>query len=178
MSITRYAITTFGALLTMAGMAHAQATGATTVSVAIAAEASLNINAASTLSTSGTTFSNPFTGTTSLTYKIRTTKVGGTGTITLKVTSDFAGVGGPSVLTPPTAGDALSYTCTLAAPGTPCAGSLTSSTTAATSVGTFGTDNKSTSAGNAGTINWSLTNDPVYSTGSYSATVTFTISAT
>src|SRR6202035_5928807 len=100
MSITkRNAIATFGSLLIIAGTARAQgATGTTTVSVAIAAEASLTINTAtSTLSTSGTTFSNPFTGTTSLTYKIRTTKVGGAGTITLKVTTDFGTVGGPSV---------------------------------------------------------------------------------
>jgi hypothetical protein len=94
------------------------------------------------------------------------------------VTSDFSPVSGPSVLTPPTAGDALTYTCTLAAPGTACPASPTSSTTVATAVGTFGTDAKSTSAGNTGTINWSLTNDPLYATGSYSATVTFTISAT
>ncbi|MBZ5728205.1 MAG: hypothetical protein LAP87_24865 [Acidobacteriia bacterium] len=175
---TRYTTATLGALL-MAGMLNAQgATGTTTVSVAIAAEASLNITTGSTaLTTSGTTFSNPFTGSTSLTYKIRTTKVGGSGTITLKVTSDFSPANGPSVATPPTGGDALTYTCTLAAPGTACTGSLTSSTTASTSVGTFGTDAKSTSGGNTGTINWSLTNDPLYSTGSYSATVTFTIAA-
>jgi hypothetical protein len=176
--VKRNAIASFGALLIMAGTARAQSlTGTTAVQVAIAAEASLTINTAtSTLSTIGATFSNPFTGTTSLTYKIRTTKVGGSGLITLKVTTDFAGAGGPSVLAPPTAGDALTYSCTLAAPGTACTGPITSSTAVATNVGTFGTDNKSASAGNAGTINWSLTNDPVYSTGTYTATVTFTIS--
>jgi hypothetical protein len=175
----RHAIATLGALLIMAGTARAQATGTTTVTVAVAAEASLTINTAtSTLSTSGTTFSNPFTGTTSLTYKIRTTKGTGAGSITLKVTSDFPGPGGPSVLTPPTAGDALTYNCTLVGLGTACTGPITSSTSTATNVGTFGADAKSTAAGNAGTINWSLTNDPMYSTGSYSATVTFTISAT
>jgi hypothetical protein len=175
-NMKRNAIATFGALLIMAGTARAQNTTALTVTVG--AEASLNITAATPLSTSGTTFSSAYTGTTSLTYKIRTTKVGGTGSITLKVTSEFAGTGGPSVGTPPTVGDALSYTCTLAAPGTACTGSQISSLAAGTPVGTFGTDNKSTSAGNTGTINWSLTNDPLYATGSYSATVTFTISAT
>jgi hypothetical protein len=174
----RHGIATLGALLIMAGTARAQLTGTTSVTVAVAAEASLSINAATALSTSGTTFSNPFTGATSFTYKIRTTKVGGTGNITLRVTSDFPGPGGPSVLTPPSAGDALTYNCTLVALGTACTGPITSSTSTATNVGTFGADNKSAAAGNAGTINWSLTNDPMYSTGSYSATVTFTISAT
>jgi hypothetical protein len=176
--MTRNAIVTFGALLILAGTAHAQLTGATTVSVAINAEASLTIAATSSLSTSGGTFSNAFTGTTSLTYKIRTTKSGGTGLITLKVTSDFAGTGGPSVLTPPTTGDALTYTCTLTAPGAACTGTQTSSTTTSTSVATFGADAKSSAAGNTGTINWSLTNDPLYATGTYTATVTFTISST
>jgi hypothetical protein len=174
----RNAIATFGALLIMAGTARAQgATGTTTVSVIIGAEASLSINAATALSAAGSTFANAFTGATTFTYKIRTKQVGGTGSITLQVTSDFAGAGGPSVLTPPTSGDALTYSCTLAAPGTACTGPITSSTTAATSVGTFGTNAKSTFAGNLGTINWTLTNDPVYATGTYNATVTFTISA-
>ena len=104
-------------------------------------------------------------------------KAGGSGSITLKVTADF-GPGGPSVLSPPTAGDTLAYTCTLTAPGTPCSGSQISSTTAGTAVGTFGADAKSASAGNGGSVAWTLTNDPMYSTGTYTATVTFTISAT
>jgi hypothetical protein len=168
-------------VLALAGTANAQfaTTGTTIVSVAIAPEAALQINTAtSTLAAAGTTFNNNYTGTTSLTYKVRTTKVGGSGTITLKVTTDFSPAGGPSVLTPPTAGDTLAYTCTLTAPGTACSGSQTSSTTAGTAVGTFGADAKSASAGNGGSVAWTLTNDPQYSTGTYTATVTFTISAT
>lgn len=169
------------ALLASAGTARAQfaTTGTTTVSVAIAPEAALQINTStSTLTAAGTTFNANYTGSTSLTYKVRTTKVGGSGTITLKVTTDFSPAGGPSVGTPPTAGDTLAYTCTLTAPGTACSGSQTSSTTAGTPVGTFGTDAKSASAGNGGSVSWTLTNDPQYSTGTYTATVTFTISAT
>jgi hypothetical protein len=45
-------------------------------------------------------------------------------------------------------------------------------------VGSFGADAKSTAAGNTGSVAWSLTNDPTYATGAYTATVTFTISAT
>jgi hypothetical protein len=181
-NMKRIATSTAFVLLALAGLAQAQTfntTGTTSVSVAVAAEAAISIGTATTtIANTPGTFSSPYTGTTALTYKIRTTKVGGTGTITLKVTSDFAPSGGPSVATPPTTGDALSYTCTLSAPGTACSGSLTSSTTAATSVGTFGAGAKSTSAGNSGSVAWSLTNDPVYDTGNFSATVTFTIAAT
>ena len=50
--------------------------------------------------------------------------------------------------------------------------------TAATSVATFGAAASSAKAGNTGSVAWSLTDDPVYATGAYAATVTFTISAT
>jgi hypothetical protein len=97
-------------------------TGTTSVSVTVGSEAAIQVNTAtSTLTSAGTTFNN-YTGSTAFTYKIRTTKVGGTGAVTVQVTSDFSPVGGPSVATPPTAGDALAYTCTVAAPGTACAG--------------------------------------------------------
>jgi hypothetical protein len=56
-----------------------------------------------------------YTGTTAFLYKIRTTQSTGTGAVNVKITSDFAGAGGPSVLTPPSAGDALTYSCTVAA---------------------------------------------------------------
>ena len=154
-------------------------TGTTSVQVTVASEAAIRIDTATTnLTTSGTIFNN-YTGTTNFTYKVRTTKVGGTGTVTLQVTSDFSPAGGPSVATPPTAGDTLAYTCTVAAPGTACTGSQTASTTGATSVATFGADAHSLQAGTGGnSVSWTLTNDPVYKTGSYSSTVTFTISST
>jgi len=151
----------------------------TTLSVTIGPEASIAISASSTtLSANGTAFSSDFLGSTSFAYKIRTSKTGGTGNIGLEVTSDFSPASGPSVANPPTAGDALTYTCTVSSPGTGCTGSQTSSTTAATSVATFGADAHSGKTGNAGSVNWDLTNDPKYGTGSYTATVTFTISAT
>ncbi len=152
--------------------------GTTTVSVTVGAEASIRVDTATTnLTTTGTIF-NDYTGTTSLTYKIRTTTSGGTGSITSKVTADFGPANGPSVASPPSAGDALTYTCTVSAPATPCSGAQTSSTTAETNVATFGANAHSAKAGNSGSVGWTLTNDPVYQTGSYSATVTFTISAT
>ena len=156
-------------LMLTATFAHAQlGTTATTgqLTLTVGAEAGLTVNTATTtLASAGTNFS-PYTGTTNLTYYVRTTKVGGSGTIVLKVTTDFAGAGGPSVGTPPTAGDALKYTCTVSAPGTACVGTITSSTAATTSVATFGTDAHSTFAGNTSSVAWALTNDPLYATGS------------
>lgn len=172
----RIATTIACTLLAMAGIVRAQNT--TTLSVAVNPEASLTVTTGTTnLTTSGTNFTVPFTGNTSFTYQIRTMKSGGNGTITSKVTADFAGTGGPSVGTPPSTGDALTYTCTVASPGTACTGSQTSSTSTATSVATFGAGANSTKAGNTGSVAWSLTDDPVYATGTYTATVTFTISA-
>ena len=164
-------------LMTLAAQAQFNTTGTTSMSVTVAAEASLQVNTATTtLANVGTIF-NAYTGTTNFTYKVRTTKTGGTGTITLQVTSDFSPATGPSIATPPTAGDAMTYTCTTTAPATGCVGTVTSSTSAATSVATFGTNAHSASAGNAGSVAWSLTDDPTYTTGAYSATVTLTISA-
>ena len=150
------------------------ATGTTTLSLTVDVAAAIRIDTGTTnLTTAGGVFTNPYTGTTNFTYRIRTSKVSGTGTITLRVTSDFSPSGGPSVL----GGDLLTYTCTLAS-GTACIGSTTSSTTATTSVATFGTDAHSASAGDAGSTAWTLTNDARYQTGTYTATVTYTISAT
>jgi hypothetical protein len=175
----QYILALAAALLTApASFAQFAATGTTTISVTVSAEASLQVTTSTTtLAAIGTIF-NPYTGTTNLLYKIRTTQATGTGSITLKVTSDFSPANGPSVATPPTAGDALAYTCTVAAPGTGCSGSITSSTSASTSVATFGAGASSANAGTAASTAWSLTNDPLYKTGSYSATVTYTISAT
>jgi hypothetical protein len=166
-------------LLFTASVGHAQgsATGPTTVSVTVGPEASLTVNSTTTLATTGTVFNN-YTGTTTATYLIRTTQSGGSGSITLKVTTDFTPANGPSVTTPPTSGDKLAYTCGGAAPATPCTGSQTASTSASTPVVTFGADAHATSAsGSTATAAWTLTNDPVYKTGTYQATVTFTISA-
>ncbi len=155
------------------------ATGTTSVSITVASEAALRIDTPTTsLTTTGTVFNN-YTGTTNFTYKIRTSQGTGTGTITAQVTSDFSGSGGPSVATPPSAGDALVYSCTVATPGTACTGSQTASTTSSTSIATFGADAHSTVAGTgSNSVAWTLTNDPVYKTGTYAATVTFTISST
>jgi hypothetical protein len=152
-------------------------TGTTNLSVTVSAEASITINTATTTLTSASAFA-PFTGTTSYTYIIRTSDSTGTGSIQLQITTDFSPSGGPSVATPPTAGDRLAYTCSVASPGTACSGTINSSTSAQTSVATFGADAHSAVAGNSGSVSWSLTDDPKYKNGSYTAVATFTISAT
>jgi hypothetical protein len=170
----------FAAVLIACPAIYAQfaPTGTTTVSVTISSEAALQVTTGTTtLAGTGAVF-NAYTGTTNLLYKIRTTQSTGTGTITLRVTSDFSPANGPSVATPPSAGDALTYTCTVAAPGTGCSGSQTASTTASTSVATFGAGASSANAGSAASTAWSLTNDATYKPGAYSSTVTYTISAT
>jgi hypothetical protein len=166
------------ALVQSPALAQFGPSGTTTLSVAVGPEAAIRINTSnSTLATTGNAFTSNFTGSTSFTYKIRTSKSGGTGTIGVQVTTDFSPGSGPSVANPPTAGDALSYSCTLTAPATACTGQQTASTTSTTPVATFGADAHSGNNGNNGSLSWSLTNDPKYGTGTYTATVTFTISA-
>jgi hypothetical protein len=153
-------------------------TGTTNISVTVAAEASLYVSTATTALTSGGTLFSDYTGTTNLLYKIRTSKGAGTGNIQAQVTTDFSPTGGPLVATPPTTGDTLSYSCTVSTPGTACDPGQIASTTSGTPVVSFSADARSARAGNSGSVSWTLTNDPQYKTGPYSATVTFTVSAT
>src|ERR1017187_8698273 len=99
---TKCAVFVAVALASVSAQAQFAGTGTTSVSVTVGAEASLQVNTATTTLTNVGTIFAQYTGSTSLTYKMRSTKVGGTGTITLKVTTDFGPAGGPSVLTPPT----------------------------------------------------------------------------
>ena len=168
-----------GALIQPSALAQSFGpSGTTTLSIVVGPEAAIRIDTSSSaLAAAGNAFNSNFTGSTSFTYKIRTSKTGGTGTIGVQVTSDFSPSAGPSVASPPSAGDTLSYTCTVTAPGGACTGTQTASTTATTPVATFGSDAHSANNGNSGSLSWSLTNDPKYGTGAYTATVTFTISA-
>ena len=144
----------------------------------IGSQAGLTITNSSTpLTASGSNFS-LFSGSTGLTYYVRTTETGGGGSITLKVTSDFSPSGGPSVASPQTSADALTYTCTVASPGTACTGTQTASTSSQTNLATFGTNVHTGTGGSTASVGWSLANDPNYKTGTYSAIVQFTISAT
>jgi hypothetical protein len=167
-----------------ATMSYAQYTATATLAVTVGPEASIVVNSSPAFSTS-TTFAD-YTSTTTLTYKVRTTAAG-TGNVTVYVSTDFSAGGsggGPSVLTPPNAGDALTYTCTAGSPvtgtTTPCATAQTATTVAgsATNVVSFAHSTQSDKAGDAITTSWDLTNDPSYKAGSYNAVATYTISAT
>lgn len=156
-----------GLLASSSLFAQFNTTGTTTLSVTVAPEGAISVAGATPLTTSTTIF-DPYTGSTSFTYKIRTTT--SNSTITLSAT-EFAGTG------PKLANSNLTYTCAATAPAVPCSGTQTAATTA-TAVATFGANAHSLTAGTAGnTISWVLANDPAYTTGAYTSTVTFTIAA-
>ena len=138
----------------------------------------LSVTAGLPLSGSGTTFVS-YSGTLPVSYRVRTTTAGG-GSITVQATSDFSPVGGPSI-----GSGALTYTCTGASLGTSCAGTQTVTTTAQTPVLTVpggactgGGGACSTSDPNSVSLSFVLSNDPQFNTGTFSAALTFTISAT
>ncbi len=135
------------------------------------------------LTKAGTSF-NTFAGTVTLSYRARTRQGTGQGTITVKATTDFQPSGGPSIANPPNAGDQFTYTCSGATLGVACSGIQTVSTTSATSVVSLGASACtgggapcSTANPNSANVTFILTDDPKYKTGSYSATLTWTISA-
>ena len=168
-------------LLLAASTAFAQfgTTSVTTLTLTVAAEASIQADSSTPLTTSGTIF-NDYGGTTNFTYKVRTGTSVNTAGVTLEITKNFgSAASGPSVANSGSTGDTLKYTCTAAATSaTACGSAQTSSTTAATTVATFAASAHSVKAGDAGSVIWDLVNDPAYAVGSYTATATFTISAT
>ena len=107
------------------------------------------------------------------------------GTITAKSISDFATCGAPATA-PSVACNAVKYTCAAVTFGTGCASTQTLSTTTSTSVVSLppssGCTNGGSPCGPANpsgiSLTFTLTNDPNYKTGTYSAIVQFTISAT
>jgi hypothetical protein len=134
--------------------------------------------------TKGNSSFNSFTGTMTLSYRARTRQGTGQGAITVKASTDFSPAGGPSIANPPSAGDKFTYTCSGATLGVACFGTQTVSTTAATTVVWLGASACtgggapcSTANPNSANVTFILSDDPKYKTGSYSATLTWTISA-
>src|ERR1035438_1779355 len=156
----------------------ATGTATQTLNAMIYPIAKLSAPASVSLTSGGTQF-NPFQGSVPITFRARSTPAGG-GTMTLQVTSDFAPAGGPSA-----ASGALTYTCSSANLGTACSGAQTASTTLQTPVLTLPASACTGGGGacsaqdpNSLTLNFTVVDDPRYDTGSYSAKVTFIISAT
>jgi len=141
-----------------------------TLGVSVGPEASFTAVDATTSMTKADTAFGAYTGTTNFTYKIRTTQSGGSGSITVIVTS-FSGTGGPAIAD-------LAYTCTAPASGSPCASSTAASTSTASSVVSFGADAHSADTGDTGATVWTLADQPQIKTGTYTSTATYTISAT
>jgi len=139
------------------------------LTVAVGPEATFASAFSGTTLTAADTQFGGFGGTTSFTYKIRTSQSLGTGSITVQVTA--FGADGPAVAD-------LAYTCTAPSSGTPCSSSTTASTATGTSVVGFAADAHSADTGDAGTAVWTLKDKPGVKTGSYTSTATFTISAT
>ena len=153
-------------------------TGTQTLTATINPIGSITVPASASFTTSVTTF-HPYTSSVAVSYNARTTPTG-SGTITLNITSDFTPAGGPSA-----ASGALSYICSGATLGTGCSGAQTASPSLQTpvvaipaSACTGGGGACSSAAPNSVNLVFTLTDDPGYATGSYSAKVTFTISAT
>ena len=143
-----------------------------------------SVPATTILTNTGSVFNN-YTGNTSITYKARTGTSVATAAITVRATSDFSPSG--QGLSVGASGGPLTYTCsgTLTGGFTPCSGTPTVSTTTATNVVSMAasacTGGSSPCSGvnpNTVTVNFTLTNKPSYKTDVYSATLTWTISAT
>jgi hypothetical protein len=139
-----------------------------TMSVAVAPEASFTALDTTTTLTNATIFG-AYTGTTNFTYKIRTTLVGGSGAITVSL-GVFSGSGGPVIAD-------LLYTCTAATLGVTACSSTTPTGGLGTPVATFGTDAHSADAGDAGTTAWTLPDKTTLKTGTFTSVATYTISA-
>lgn len=154
-------------------------TATQTLSAAISPKGKVSVSPAVSLVNSGTAFTT-YSGALPVQFYIRTSP-GSAGTITVQATSDFSPAGGPLV----TSGN-LTYTCSGPTLGTACAGTQTVSRTLQTPVlnvssaggtCTGGGGACSAAAPNSVSINLSLPNTPTFSTGTYSAQLTFTISA-
>ena len=156
------------------------ATGTTTqtLSATIDAIGKVSVPSSLTLTSAGTTFV-AYSGNLSVSYKARTTATTGSGSLTLKATADFSPAGGPSI-----SGGQVTYTCSAASLGTACSGTQTASTASQTNVVTLGAGvctggGGSCSSANPNTVQstFKLSDNPAFKTGTYSATITFTISA-
>ncbi len=149
----------------------------TSLQVTVGPEASISIaSATQTFTLSGTVFNNyllsmPFT------YKVRTTKSGGSGTVVATFAADF--VGDASGSGPLIAGGDLTYTSSSPLTGVTAQSSAIPAVVggAGTNVLSFGANIRSANDGTAGLIDWVLANKPQYETDSYQASVVLTISA-
>jgi hypothetical protein len=166
-------------LLLMLPLMAAAGTGVTTQTLTATVNPAWRLSApASVAMAGGPNPFQPFRATFPVSYQVRTTP-SGSGSITLRVTSDFSPSGGPTSVA-----GGLTYTCGAAGLGAACSGTQTASTSSQTPVVTLPASACTGGGGvcsnqdpNSLNLTFVLTDDPQYKTGSYSATITFTISA-
>jgi hypothetical protein len=165
------------ALLLAASSAFAQGATQQTnyLNVAVAPEASLAaVNNTSLTEGSGAFAS--YTGSTSLTFSVRTSKASGTGggTISFKIANDFTDTSSDTI----SVAANLTYSCSAGSVGTACSGSSNPiALSTAETIVTFANDVHGSGA--TASVGWTLANNPNYETNtSYSTIVTYTISVT
>ena len=173
-------------LLEVSSPANA-ATANANVVVQVAASASISATASVTLTPPATPFTGDYTGVTLLTFSIRTTPSGGNGSLTVQGHTEFtpgtAGDVGPTI-----AGGNLTYSCAAsdltAGTGSGLTGTLTYCGGASQTVNmTTGTNvltgiGAKTNAGNDTlNVHWSVPDSAAYNVDTYTATVTFTLTA-
>jgi hypothetical protein len=160
----------------MTGALGNSVTGSQTLSANIGATAKLSVmQSGVTLLHAGATFAN-FTGSVTVQYNVRTTPTVSS-TLVVEAATDFSPANGPSIVN-----SNLTYTCSGATLGSACSGSQIVSTTSQTSVVAVG-GGACTGAGCGGSdpnsisISLTLVDSPTFKTGSYSTSLTFSISA-
>lgn len=169
------ALTILGLLLTTAPASAVTATSNTNVQIVVGADASISVPATCSLTSAGA-FAN-WTGVCTATYSVRTTKVGGAGSITLAASTDWVATGGGSG--PTLAADNLSFT----ASGNTGPGAANGVLTRIAATGT--SYNVVTAMGanahaNSKVVdtNYVLVNNAAWETDTYKVTVVYTITST
>lgn len=156
------------AVLLFAGMSFAQTTS--NININVLPEASITIGGATVMSHAvGSPFVD-YTGTTTLTYMMRTTNTGTISVTNTQFNGAANGTGGPQI-------SDLTFQGSDAAPAATSPAGTADAVTAQT-VFTYGANFHSANTGNSATVVWTLPNRPSYVTGAYTSQATFTISAT
>lgn len=150
------------------------ATSNTNVQIVVGADASISVPATCTLTTAGA-FAN-WTGVCTASYSVRTTKVGGTGSITLAASTDWVATGGGAG--PLLATDNLSFTASSnTGPGT-ANGTLTRIAATGTSYNVVTAMGANAHANNKTVdTNYVLVNNASWETDTYKVTVVYTIAS-
>lgn len=151
----------------------ASANATTTVSITVAADAKISVcGATTTLSTAGA-FAD-YLGSCVVTYSLRTTKVGGSGSITLAATTNWAaGAGGAG---PVIGTDAFSFTTTAnTGPGTSNNGSINAVLANQNVITAIGANAHANNA--SFSSNFDLVNSPTWETDTYTVPIRYTITS-